>query len=74
MKRCALAVIAALTACSLYASEIADTVAQARIKGGIIVLVNATDAAYDEAAATNCTVHGLERAIRIPVPERSGEL
>jgi len=60
MKQCASAVIAALTACSLYASEIADTVAQARIKGGIIVLVNATDAAYGEAAATNCTVHGLE--------------
>jgi len=55
-----LAVLTALLAWPLHATEIADAVTQARISGGIIVLVNGTDAAYDEAAATKCTVHGLE--------------
>jgi len=46
--------------CSVHGGEIADTASQARITGGIIVLVNGSDATYDEAAATQCTVHGLE--------------
>jgi outer membrane protein assembly factor BamB len=55
-----MAVLIALTACSVHAGEIADAVKKARISGGIIVLVNSGDATYDEAAATKCTVHGLE--------------
>ena len=55
-----LALLAALMACRLHAGEIANTVTQARITGGIIVLVNGSDATYDAAAATTCTVHGLE--------------
>ena len=54
------ALLTALIACSLHAGEIADAVKQARISGGIIVLVNGSDAIYDEAAATKCTVHGIE--------------
>ena len=45
---------------SAFAGQIADTVKEARITGGIIVLVNGSDATYAEAAATRCTVHGLE--------------
>ena len=39
---------------------IADAVKQARVTGGIIVLLNGSDASYEDAAGTNCTVHGLE--------------
>jgi len=58
---------------SLTAGEIADAIKQARITGGIIVVVNGGDASYDDAADSNCTVHGLEsdvgriRALRIRV-------
>jgi len=55
-----MAAVTTLMACPLHAGEVADAVAQGRISGGIIVLVDAGDATYDEAAATKCTVHGLE--------------
>jgi outer membrane protein assembly factor BamB len=55
-----IAVLAALTGSSAHAAEIADAVKQARIGGGVIVLVDASDEAYNEAAATKCIVHGLE--------------
>ena len=60
MNRVVIAALTALIACPLHAGEVADAVTQGRISGGIIVLVNASDATYDEAAATTCTVHGLE--------------
>jgi outer membrane protein assembly factor BamB len=53
-------VLIAVTACSVHADEITDAVKQARIRGGVIVLVNGGDSLYDQAAATKCTVHGLE--------------
>ena len=55
-----LTVLTALMACPLHAGEMADAVARARINGGMVVVVNGSDATYDEAAATKCTVHGLE--------------
>ena len=53
-------VLTAMMTCSVHAGEIADAVAQARINGGVIVLVNGGDEAYAEAIATRCVVHGLE--------------
>ncbi len=40
--------------------ELARAVESARLKNGVILLVNADGTAYDEAAATGCTVRGLE--------------
>ncbi|HUT11409.1 MAG TPA: PQQ-binding-like beta-propeller repeat protein [Thermoguttaceae bacterium] len=45
---------------SLSAGEIADVIEQARITGGIVVIVGGSDASYDDAAGSGCTVHGLE--------------
>ena len=51
----------------LHAGELADVVRQARITGGIIVLVDGSDASYEDAAGTPCTVHGLETdGTRVP--------
>jgi hypothetical protein len=55
---CALA--AGLGALPLRVGEIADAIEQARITGGIVVVVGGSDASYDDAAASNCTVHALE--------------
>ena len=44
----------------LGAGEIADAIEQARITGGIVVVVDGSDASYDDAADSKCTVHGLE--------------
>ena len=57
---CRSVLLVALIACPVHAGEIADAVAGGRITGGIIVLVNGSDAAYEEAGATKCMVHGLE--------------
>ena len=55
-----LPVLIALISCPVDAGQLADTVKSARISGGVIVLVNGSDEVYKDAAATNCTVHGLE--------------
>jgi outer membrane protein assembly factor BamB len=60
MQYLTLIIFAIITACSAYAGEIADTARQARSTGGIVVLLNASDATYDDAATTNCTIHGLD--------------
>ena len=52
--------IAGFGTSSLTAGEIADAIKQARITGGIVVVVSGSDASYDDAADSNCTVHGLE--------------
>ncbi|MBL7077565.1 MAG: PQQ-binding-like beta-propeller repeat protein [Kiritimatiellae bacterium] len=44
----------------LHAGELANAVQSKRLTGGVILLVNADSATYDEAAATGCTVRGLE--------------
>ena len=49
--------------CSLQAvlaGKLAEIVQTARLRNGVILLVNAEPATYDEAAATGCTVRGLE--------------
>jgi len=58
--RLLIAAFTLLMAQRVHAGEIADTLKQARISAGVIVLVNADDASYNEAAATKCIVHGLE--------------
>ena len=40
--------------------ELTSVVEESRLKGGVILLVSAGSAIYDEAAATGCTVRGLE--------------
>ncbi len=60
MKRLSVRVLAAICIGQLHAGQVADTVKQARIAGGIIVVVNGSAATYDDAAATGCTVHGLD--------------
>ena len=55
---CALA--AALGPSLLRAGEIADAIGQARITGGIIVVIGGSDPSYDDAAGSRCTVQGLE--------------
>ncbi len=44
----------------LRAGQLGDLVAAKRLTGGVIVLVNADSAMYDDAAAVGCTVRGLE--------------
>ena len=56
----ACAFAAGLGALPLRAGEIADAIGQARITGGIVVVVDGSDASYDDAADSNCTVHALE--------------
>ena len=49
--------------CSLqtvHSGKLAETVQAARLRNGVILLVNAEPAIYDEAADTGCTVRGLE--------------
>ena len=46
----------------LSGGELTKAVRSARLTGGVILLVNASSAIYDEAAATGCTVRGLENA------------
>ena len=55
----ACAFAAGLGALPLRAGEIADAIGQARITGGIVVVVDGSDASYDDAADSNCTVHAL---------------
>ena len=52
--------VAMLGTSPLAAGEIADAIKHARITGGIVAVVNGSDATYDDAASSNCTVHGLE--------------
>jgi outer membrane protein assembly factor BamB len=54
------ALLAVLSAGTLHGGEIGVTVREERITGGIIVVVGGSDVTYDDAAATKCTVHGLE--------------
>ena len=58
---CALA--AALGPSLLSAGEIADVIDQARITGGIVVVIGGSDRSYDDAAGSRCTVQGLERNV-----------
>ena len=44
----------------LYGGELTNVVKAKRMKAGVILLVNANNAVYDEGAATGCTVRGLE--------------
>jgi len=45
---------------SVSAGELTNVVKTSRLTGGVILLVNADSAVYDEAAATDCTVRGLQ--------------
>ena len=45
------------------AGEIADVIGQARITGGIVVVIGGSDRSYDDAAGSRCTVQGLERNV-----------
>ncbi|MBT3376960.1 MAG: PQQ-binding-like beta-propeller repeat protein [Lentisphaerae bacterium] len=49
-------------ACHSHAGKLTDLVQAKRLKNGLILLVNADVRTYDEAAATGCTVRGLESA------------
>jgi outer membrane protein assembly factor BamB len=60
MKRLSIVVLIAACIGPLYAGPIADSVKEARITGGIVMVVNGSGATYDEATATECTVYGLE--------------
>ena len=60
MKTYPIILATALLAFSLHAGELADAARRTRIAGGIIVLVNGSDASYADAAGTTCTVHGFE--------------
>ena len=44
----------------LHGGELTRVIEARRLRGGVILLVNAAVAVYDEAAATGCTVRGLE--------------
>ncbi|MHC4504953.1 MAG: outer membrane protein assembly factor BamB family protein, partial [Planctomycetota bacterium] len=44
----------------VHGGEFTRAIEARRLRGGVILLVNAGDAVYDEAAATGCTVRGLE--------------
>ena len=46
--------------CSVSGGELTDVIQKCRLTGGVILLVNADTAVYDEAAVTGCTVLGLE--------------
>jgi outer membrane protein assembly factor BamB len=43
----------------LCAGELAEVIQSKRLQGGVILLVNADHEAYDDAAASGCTVRGL---------------
>ena len=44
----------------LHAGELAEAIQSKRLQGGVILLANAGREAYDDAAASGCTVRGLE--------------
>jgi outer membrane protein assembly factor BamB len=49
-----------LSALSLHAGIVSDTVAKAKLKNGMLVVIEAEAGAYEEAAVTGLTVRGLE--------------